>query len=202
MVATRNDTLAVRGVRLAGAVLIGSVLATVVWRVILAPVILGDFNPANMPVHQRGILALGLLAASLITAIGLGILARALQERSMHRLVTGACCAAFAGAALLAANIVILLAGGNFLGLFFVYALLTTGSWIATSVALFRGGILKWSVLPTAILSVLAMLSLVTGATVIFVMFVATLPMAVGLLLRRQRSTVPAGVASVSSSTA
>ncbi|HZU75947.1 MAG TPA: hypothetical protein VFA70_04230 [Dehalococcoidia bacterium] len=202
MEATQNERHSARSVRPAGAVLVGSVLAAIVWRFLLAPAILGAVNPATVTTHQRAILALGLLASALVTALGLTMLRHALPERSMRRLLTSASGAAFAGAALLAANIVLLLTGGTFLGLFLVFAVLTTGSWIATSVALFRGGILKWSVLPTALLSVLAMLSLVTGVAVIFVMFIATLPLGIGLVLRRQHAAAPASVVPVVTSTA
>jgi len=178
--------------RLAGAVIIGGFVASTIWRMILAPVLLGDFNPAAMPPHRRAVLALGLLISAFITACGLAVLGHALRGTPAGRLVAGAAYAAFAGAALLAVNIGMLLAGADFLGLFLAFAFLTTGSWIVTSVALFRDGILRWSVLGTAILAALAMLSLVAGPMIIFIMFVATLPMAIGLLLWRPRVSVAA----------
>jgi hypothetical protein len=184
-------------VRLAGAILIGGFVASIIWRIILAPVLLGDFSPVAMPPHQRAALALGLLVSALVAASGLAVLAHALREAHAGRLVAGAGYAAFAGAALLAVNIGMLSVGADFLGLFLVFAFLTTGSWIVTSVALFRDGILHWSALGTAILAALAMLSLVTGATVIFIMFVTTLPMAMGLLLWRPRTTVAAATVAI-----
>jgi len=181
--------------RSAGVLLLTGLAASLVWRFFLAPALLGDVNSAAMPGHQRGLLALGLLASALITASGLASLAATLRPARVGQIITGASIAAFVGTAVLVVQIVLLLTGGNFLGLFDIFAVLTTGAWIATSMALVRAGILKWSGMLTALLSALAMASLLAGAFIIFIMLLATLPLTIGLLLRRSAAiaaTAPA----------
>jgi len=177
-----------RRIRIAGAILLGGLIASLVWRMALAPALLGSFDPRDMPLHQRAMLALGLLVSALISASSLATLSRTLGESNARRVILIAGIAAFAAAGLLAVNIVLLLAGIDFLGLFLAFAALTTGSWIAVGAALVRAGTLKWGGLITAILSALAMATLVSGATIIFIMFIATLPMAIGLLCWRPNS--------------
>lgn len=195
MAATSYDSPHLRSMRSAGVLLLTGLAASLLWRMVLAPVLLGDFNSAAMPSRDRGILALGLLTSALITASGLASLAAALRPARVGQIITGASIAAFVGTAVLGVQIVLLLTGGNFLGLFNIFAVLTTGAWIATSIALVRAGILKWSGMLTALLSALAMVSLLAGAFIIFIMFLATLPLTIGLLLRRSAAvatTVPA----------
>ena len=175
MATTADDRTDARTVRPADGILLGGLAASLVWRILLAPALLGEFDSAAMPGDQRALLALGLLA-------------RALQATGAGR----AAAASFVGAALLALQIGLLFAGGEFLGLFRVFGFLTTGAWLVAGVALLRAGILRWSALATALLGTLALASLLVGAMIIFVMFSATLPLAVGLLLRRQRPPAPA----------
>ena len=171
-------------VRRAGGLLLAGLAASLLWRPFLAPAVLGDFDPAAMPGPQRGVLALGLLASALLAATGLACLARALRPAVVARAITAASVLAFAGTAVLAAQIVLLLTGGATLALFTLFVVLTTSAWMLSSVALVRAGILTWSGLLTALLSALALASLLLGAFVIFLMFLATLPLALGLLRR------------------
>lgn len=195
MTATTHDRSDARPLRPVGGILLGGLVASLLWRILLAPALLGEFNSAAMPGDQRALLALGLLASALVAATGLATLARALRETGAGRAVAGAAAASFAGAALLATQIALLFAGAEFLGLFQAFGFLTTGAWLVASAALVRAGILRWVSLLTGLLSALAMVSLLAGAMIIFVMFIATLPLALGLLLRRPRPVASTAMA-------
>ena len=192
MTATTAARSSARPVRPAGVLLLTGVAASLAWRLLLAPLLLGDVDPAAMSGHQRGLLALGLLASALITATGLARLAGALRDTGVGRVIRGATAASFLGTALLATQIVLLFAGSDFLGLFLGFALLTLGAWMVSSIALVRSGLLTWTGWLTLLLSALALASLLAGAMLIFLMFLATLPLALGLLLRRPDAVAPA----------
>jgi len=171
--------------------LLGGLGVSLLWRILFAPMLLGDFDPTDMPGHQRALLALGLLATALIAAGGLVQLARGLRSTDAGPAAAGASVAAVTGVALLATNILTLFAGMDFIGLFWAFGVVTAAAWIVTSVALVRSGLLKWSGMATATLSALVIIGLVTGATIIFIMFFATLPLAIGLARWQAVSAAP-----------
>jgi hypothetical protein len=72
--------------RLAGGLLIGSIVALFAWRLVIVEAILGPIDPADeLPGWQRDLLASGLLVGSIITTTGLTLLARQLRATSVGR---------------------------------------------------------------------------------------------------------------------
>jgi len=172
--------------RQAGWVLSSGAIFDVVWQIIIAPAILDNHSVEYMPATQRAVSAIGLLAAAVMTVVGQVILARALRRTSSGWLVAGAGYAALVGLNVLTVGFLIQLSVPQFVLPLWVFFFLTSGSWIATSVALISGGVLRWSALASAVLSVLTIIAIVgAGAPFIVIwapfVFIALLPMAAGL---------------------
>ena len=169
--------------RQAGWVLSSGAIFDVVWQIIIAPAILDNHSVEYMPATQRAVSAIGLLAAAVMTVVGQVILARALRRTSAGWLVAGASYTALAGLNILIVGFLVLLAVPQFVLPLWVFFFLTSGSWIATSVVLIRGGVLRWSALASAVLSIIAIVG--AGAPFIVIwapfVFIALLPMAAGL---------------------
>ena len=180
--------------RLAGGLLIGSIVVLFAWRLVIVEAVLGPINPADeLPGAERDVLASGLLIGSIIATIGFTLLARQLRSSRVGCWASIGQWACQAGPVALALGMVAILVSPVFQILFTVFAVLMTGSWVIFGLALWRGGVLRSLGLVTAILG-LAMLALVlAGSFVIFVMFGALVPLGLGLLLRRQPQAI-AGV--------
>jgi hypothetical protein len=72
--------------RLAGGLLIGSIVALFAWRLVIVEAVLGPIDPAdNLPGWQRDLLASGLLLGSIIATTGLTLLARQLRATGVGR---------------------------------------------------------------------------------------------------------------------
>lgn len=180
--------------RLAGVLVILGILSAMVWRIGVAPAVLGSFDSSDMPHHDRAFLAIGniLVAAAFTGAIALlsGLCTAPAAQRSAHlaRLCSlgAAACATLGAIGLIwwqdAVNVVIL------------FSVLMAVAWALIGYALyqqFRGGI-GWLALVTGVVYALAAAAIVAGAHVIFVMTIAVLPLAVALLVSSPAaSTMP-----------
>src|SRR5262245_14806234 len=72
--------------RLAGGLLLGSIVALFAWRLVIVETILGPVNPAdNLPGRERDLLACGLLVGSLLATVGFTLLARQLRPTDARR---------------------------------------------------------------------------------------------------------------------
>ena len=191
MTASRSDQrFEARPAQLAAISFIGSVVVQIIWRMAIAPAILGNIDPSSdMPPRDRATLALGLLCGAAIMAIGMALLSRALGGTSGYALSQWAVGSASLGLVLLATNIALLFAKSHFLGLIYVFAVLTSASWILACVSCYRARVLKWSALATGILAGVCGASIVSGAFIVFVMSLSLLPLAIGLILRTRRTT-------------
>jgi hypothetical protein len=173
--------------RLAGGLLVGSVVALFAWRLVIVEAILGPIDPAeDLPAPERALLAVGLLAGSILATIGLTLLARQLRPTGAGRWAVIGQYACQAAPAVLAIGMLGLLVHPAFQTLFTAFAALTTGSWVIFGLALWRVGLLRWLGLLTAFLGVAMLILILAGAFIIFIMFGALLPLGLGLLLRRQ----------------
>lgn len=173
--------------RLAGGLLIGSIVALFAWRLVIVETILGPVNPADdLPGTERDLLASGLLIGSILATIGLTLLARQLRPTNAGRWALVGQYTCQAAPVILAIGMLGLLINPSFQFLFTIFAVLTTGSWIIFGLALWRGGLLRWLGLITALLGAAMLILILTGAFIIFIMFSALLPLGLGLLFRRQ----------------
>ena len=187
-----------RPAQLAATAFIGSVVVQIVWRVGIAPAILGNIDPSSdMPPRDRATLALGLLCGAVIMAIGLAFLSRALSGTISYNLSQWAVGLGTLGVGLLATNIAMLFAKSHFLGLFYVFAVLTTASWILACISCYRARVLKWSAVATGILAGICGASIVSGAFIVFVMSLSLLPLAIGLILSTRKAVRPVTAAGV-----
>jgi len=173
--------------RLAGGLLIGSIVALFVWRLVIVQAVLGPIDPSdNLPGTQRDLLAGGLLLGSIIATIGFTVLARQLRPTSVGRWALFGKYACQAAPLVLAIGMLGVLFSPAFLILFTAFAALTTGSWVIFGLALWRAALLRWLGLLTACLGITMLVLILTGAFIIFIMFGALAPLGLGLLLRRQ----------------
>jgi hypothetical protein len=173
--------------RLAGGLLIGSIVALFAWRLVIVEAILGPINPADdLPGTERALLASGLLVGSILAAIGFTLLARQLRRTAAGRLAQIGQLACQAAPVVLALGILGVLVNPAFQILFTGYVALATGSWIIFGLALWRAGLLRWLGLVTALLGAATFILILAGAFIIFIMSGALLPLGLGLLLRRQ----------------
>jgi hypothetical protein len=173
--------------RLAGGLLIGSIVALFSWRLVIVEAILGDINPAdNLPAIERDVLASGLLVGSILATIGLTLLARQLRPTSAGRWAQIGQYTCQAAPVVLALGMIGTLLDPVFQILFTAFAALTTASWFIFGLALWRAGVLRWLGLLTAMLGVVMLVLVLTGSFIIFIMSGALLPLGLGLLLHRQ----------------
>jgi hypothetical protein len=173
--------------RLAGGLLIGSIIALFAWRLVIVEAIFGPVNPADsLPGAERALLASGLLVGSVLAAIGFTLLARQLRPTSARRWALVGQAACQTAPAVLAIGMFGILVHPAFQTLFTAFAALTTGSWVIFGLALWRVGLLRWLGLLTAFLGVAMLILILAGAFILFIMFGALLPLGLGLLLRRQ----------------
>ncbi|MGI9148051.1 MAG: hypothetical protein ACR2IK_16110 [Chloroflexota bacterium] len=173
--------------RLAGSLLIMSIVALFAWRLVIVEVILGPVNPADdLPGIQRALLAGGLLFGSLLAAIGFTLLARQLGPTiagGWARIGQFTCLAA---PVVLALGMLGIIFSPGFQILFIAFAALTTGTWCIFGLALWRAEVVRWLGLLTAILGAAMLILILAGTFIIFVMSGALLPLGLGLLLRQQ----------------
>lgn len=172
--------------RQAGWVLSSGPIVDIVWQLLIAPAILDNHSVEYMPATQRAVSAIGLLAGAVLTVVGQVILARALRRTRSGWLVASASYAALIGMNVLTVGFLVRLADPQSVLPLWVFFFLTTGSWIVTSAVLISGGILRWSALASAVLSVLTIIAILeAGAPFIVIwapfIFIALLPMAAGL---------------------
>ena len=173
--------------RLAGGLLLGSIVTLFAWRLVIVEAILGPINPADdLLGTQRALLAGGLLVGSILAAIGFTLLARQLCQTTAGRLAQIGQYASQAAPAVLALGILGILVSPAFQILFTAYAALATGSWIVFGLALWRAGLLRWLGLITGVLGAAMLILILAGAFIIFIMSGALLPLGLGLLLRRR----------------
>src|SRR5450631_888049 len=72
--------------RLAGVLLLASIVVLTAWRLVIVEAILGPVNPADdLPGPERDLLASGLLVGSIFATIGFSLLARQLRRTSAGR---------------------------------------------------------------------------------------------------------------------
>jgi hypothetical protein len=173
--------------RLAGVLLLASIVVLTAWRLVIVEAILGPVNPADdLPGPERDLLASGLLVGSIFATIGFSLLARQLRRTSAGRWAQIGQYTCQAAPVILALGMLGILINPAFQILFTAFAVLTTGSWVIFGLALWRAGVLRWYGLVSAILGVVMLIFILAGMFIIFIMSAALLPLGLGLLLRRQ----------------
>lgn len=173
--------------RLAGGLLIGSIITLFAWRLVIVEEIIGPINPADdLPGTVRALLATGLLVGSSLAALGFTVLARQLCPIGGRRWALIGQYTCQAAPVVLALGMLGILFNPNFQVLFTVFAALTTGSWVSFGLVLWQVGFLRWLGLLTAFFGLAILVLILAGAFIIFIMFGALLPLSLGLLLRRQ----------------
>jgi hypothetical protein len=171
--------------RLAGGLLIGSIVALFAWRLVVVEAILGPVNPADtLPGPERDVLASGLLVGSILATIGFTLLARELRPTSAGRWAQVGQYTCQAAPVVLALGMLGNLFDPAFQILFTAFAVLTTSAWVIFGLTLWRAGVLRWVGFLTALLGGAMLILVLTGAFIIFIMFGALLPLSLGLLLR------------------
>lgn len=172
--------------RLAGILIVLGVLGAIVWRVGVAPAVLGAFDSTDMPHHDRAFLAIGniLVAAAFVGAIEVlsGLCSKPAAQRAARGArycVLGAAICAVTGAIGLiwwqfAVNIVTL------------FSVLLAAAWVLIGVACYRqfGGAIGWiAVVSGVIYSVAAAAIVIADIHIVFVMTLSVLPLAICLLV-------------------
>ena len=176
--------------RLAGTLILTGILAAVAWRVIVAPAVLGDFDPADLAHRDRAFVSIGNVAVAVLFAFALWLIAAALHGSGKDGLLRFAVISGAAGAIAAAIGTVGLVWWHAPILLLYLYVVAMGAAWALAGFAGFRtfeGG-LRWAALGTAIVYALAGLSVIAGAFIIFVMTIAAAPFGIGLLATRQRA--------------
>jgi hypothetical protein len=173
--------------RLAGGLLIGSIVALFAWRLVIVEAILGPVNPAdNLPGPERDVLASGLLVGSILSTIGFTLLASQLRPTSAGRWARVGQYTCQAAPVVLALGMLGNLFNPAFQILFTAFAVLTTSAWVIFGLTLWRAGVMRWVGLLTAMLGGTMLILVLVGAFIIFIMSGALLPLGLGLLVPRQ----------------
>lgn len=196
IVSMTTASMNTRFARLAGALLIASTLAALIYRFFIVTAILGDVNSsASLSGYQRGMLNLGVVFAAIIVSAGLGVLLAFLSGKPAYRLaLTGMACSALAALLITISFFLNVFSSSEDLVLFPVYILLTGVSFLLFDVALIRNGWLKWASVTSIALSVLFVIILLLGIRLLFFFYLAMLPVSIGLLVLGRRRTVVPGV--------
>lgn len=171
--------------RLAGILVLLGIIFAVVWRVAIAPAMLGDFDPADMPHRDRAFLSIGNVGVSLLFATALWIVSRTHAGTSTERLARAAAAISAAGAAMAFVGTVGLIWSEAPIHALEAYVVCTGIAWALSGCATFlrHGGGLGWAALLTGVVYAIAAVAVFAGAFIIFIMTVAVLPFAIALIV-------------------
>jgi hypothetical protein len=180
--------------RTAGFLVLAGILVAIVWRVAVAPAVLGDFDPSDMPHRDRAFLSIGNVFISLTFAAALWLIAGLLHETRFERLARLGGLFGFAAAAIGAlATVGLVWWQAAIFGLD-LYVFCMGVAWAATGYAAFVAfaGPRRWAALATAVAYALAAAAIFLGAFIIFVMTIAALPFAIALVAGGTTRIIPA----------
>ncbi len=185
-----------RFARLAGVLLIASILAALMYRFFIVTAILGEVDSrASLSGYQRGMFNLGAVFAALIVSAGLGALLAFLRGKPAYRLaLIGMACSALAALLITISFFLNVFSSSQDVALFPGYFLLTGVSFILFAVALIRNGWLKWTSVTSIVLSIVFVGILLLGIHLLFFFYLVMLPVSIGLLVLGRRQTVASGV--------
>jgi hypothetical protein len=170
----------------AGALIVAGIVAAITWRLAVAPTVLGDFDPADMPHGDRAFLSIGVVMTGAAFAAAQHLLARRLPGLRLLRAGAWLGAAAALCAAIGAPGLTLSGAAGTLLS---AYVVLMGAAWALVGFALFRavGGGIGRAALVTGTVYALAAVAVFAGAFIIFVMSIGALPLGIALLFARGR---------------
>ncbi len=169
--------------RQAGGAIILGILGAIVWRIVIAPAVLGDFVPADLPHRDRAFLSIGNVFVGLLFAVALAALSGVTRERSARlSLVSLWSAAVAAGCGVVGTAVLVFSHAG--VPILYGYALFEGIAWLCGGLAIWRtcGGGVGLTGLITGLLYGAAAVAIFAGAYLIFVMTVAALPLAIALI--------------------
>jgi hypothetical protein len=170
--------------RLAGALILLGVLFALIWRMAVAPAVLGDFDPTEMPHRERAFLSFGNVGTAALFCVALFIIHRWHAGTPTARLAqAGAVCAAIGALAALLATIGLIWTNTAIYGLA-AFVVLSGAAWAMSGYATFRRsrGVVGWTALLAGTVYALAAAAVFAGAYIVFIMTLATLPFAIALI--------------------
>jgi hypothetical protein len=172
--------------RLTGSLILSGIIAALAWRIAVAPAVLGDFDPADMPHRDRAFLAVGNVITAGFFAVAQWFIADEARHRARH-LARATVSLGAAAALCAAAGTIGLIFTNAAQGLLVAYVLCTIAAWVCTGLAIWqtRRGAVGVTALLTAALYLVAGLAILGGARIIFLMTVSAAPIAVAMLVRR-----------------
>lgn len=171
--------------RLAGTLIMLGIIIAVVWRVAIAPAVLGDFDPADMPHRDRAFLSIGNIGVAILFAFAMSIISQQLEGASTERLARTASVISLGGAVMATFGTIGLIWTEAAIYGLDVYVVCTGLAWALCGYAIFqryRGG-LGWAALVTGVVYGIAAVAIFAGAFIIFIMTVAALPLAIALIV-------------------
>ncbi len=186
--------------RLAGILLLAGMAIAVVWRIAVAPAVLGDFDPASMPHRDRAFLSVGNVGVAVLFAIAISLLATMYLSAHNRHSARAAAALAISGAILATLGTVGLVWWHAPIVCLYGYGVCAALAWAVSGYATFREyrGTLAWTALVTIAIYGLAMAVILMGGFAIFIMTVGAAPFAFALLAthpqrRGAMANVPAG---------
>ncbi len=186
--------------RLAGILLLVGMALAVVWRMAVAPAVLGDFDPAAMPHRDRAFLSVGNVGVAVLFAIAIALIATMYLSAHNRRFARAAATLAISGAILATLGTVGLIWWHAPIVCLYGYSVCAALAWVVSGYATFREyrGALAWTALVTIAIYGLAVAVILMGGFAIFIMTVGAAPFAIALLAthpqhRGARASIPAG---------
>ena len=171
------------GSRQAGGAIILGIVGAIVWRIVVAPAVLGDFEPADLAHRDRAFLSIGNVFVGLLFALALAALSGMTRARSARLSMVSLWSALIAAGCGVVGTVVLIFAHAG-VPILYGYALFEGIAWLCGGIAVWRcyGGGVGLTGLVTGLLYGAAAVAIFAGAYLIFVMTVAALPLAVALI--------------------
>jgi hypothetical protein len=184
--------------RQAGGAIIVGIVGAIVWRLVVAPLALGDFDPSDLAHRDRAFLSIGNVFVGLLFAVALFGLSEMTREKSERLSLTSRWSALIAaGCGVVGTAVLVVNHAG--VPILYGYALFEGIAWLCGGLAIWRtrGGGVGLAGLITGLLYGAAAAAIFAGAYLIFVMTVAALPLAFALVVKpmgpARRMTAAAG---------